>query len=176
MYIVIVGKVREHARGEKVTDFEELYSKYFNDVFLFICRLSGDKYLAEDITSETFLKAIKSVEDFRGDSDIRTWLCQIAKNIYYSHLRKNKRIINVHEDIESKDNTDIERKIVSKEETMKAHKIIHKLQEPYKEVFSLRVFGELSFKEIGKLFGKTDNWACVTYHRARNKIKEQMED
>lgn len=159
-----------------MTDFEELYSEYFNDVFLFICRLSGDKYLAEDITSETFLKAIKSVEDFRGDSDIRTWLCQIAKNIYYSHLRKNKRIVDIKENIESKENIDIEKKIVSKEETMKAHKIIHNLQEPYKEVFSLRVFGELSFKEIGNLFEKTDNWACVTFHRARNKIKEQMED
>src|SRR5699024_7555460 len=137
---------------------------------------SGDKHLAEDVTSETFLKAIESVADFRGDSDIRTWLCQIAKHIYYSHLRKNKRIVDIHTNIEHKDNIDIEKSIVSKEESMKAHKIIHNLEEPYKEVFSLRVFGELSFKEIGNLFGKTDNWACVTFHRARNKIKEQMED
>lgn len=159
-----------------MTEFEKVYDKYFNDVFLFIYRLSGDKYIAEDITSETFLKAIKSIDDFRGDSDIRTWLCKIAKNIYYSHLRKNKRIVNIEENIESKDNLDMEKNIVSKEESMKAHKIIHNLKEPYKEVFSLRVFGELSFKEIGSLFGKTDNWACVTFHRARNKIKEQMED
>lgn len=159
-----------------MTDFEELYSVYFKDVFLFIYRLSGDKHLSEDITSETFLKAIKSLEGFRGDSDIRTWLCQIAKNIYYSHLRKDKRLSHIQEDIESKDNIDIERKIVSKEESMRLHKIIHNLKEPYKEVFSLRVFGELSFKEIARIFGKTDNWACVTYHRARNKIKEEMED
>lgn len=159
-----------------MTEFEGLYNRYFKDVFLFIYRLSGDKYLAEDITSETFLKAIKSIDGFRGNSDIRTWLFQIAKNNYYSHLRKDKRIVNIQENMDNKDNIDIEKNIVSKEESMKIHRIIHSLKEPYKEVFTLRVFGELSFKDIGHLFKKTDNWACVTYHRARMKIKKQMED
>ena len=70
----------------------------------------------------------------------------------------------------------IEQSIVSKEDSIKIHEILHKLKEPYKEVFSLRIFSELSFREIGYLFGKSENWACVTYHRARKKIQEEMED
>ena len=161
-----------------MTEVEEIYKRYFKGVYLFLLRLSGDKYIAEDITSETFLKAINSIDDFRGDSDIRTWLFQIAKNSYYSYLRKNKRMetINIHENMEKKDSISIEEKVTIEEEVMNIHEIIDNLKEPYREVFNLRVFGELSFKEIGQLFTKTDNWACVTYHRARNKIKEKMED
>ena len=158
-----------------MTEIEELYDRYFKDVYLFLYRLSGDKYLAEDITSETFLKAMKSIDNFRGDSDIRTWLCQIGKNTYYSYLRKNKETLDLKEDMEDEDSPTIEASLVSQEESIKIHKIIHNLKDPYKEIFSLRVFGELSFKEIGHIFGKTDNWACVTYHRARKKIKEEME-
>lgn len=77
---------------------------------------------------------------------------------------------------EKKDDFDIEKSVFSSEESMKIHEILHNLSEPYKEVFSLRVFGELSFMQIGSLFGKTDNWACVTFHRARNKIREEMRD
>ena len=159
-----------------MTEFEEVYDRYFKDVYLFLYRLSGDKYIAEDITSETFLKAIKSIDSFRGDSDIRTWLCQIGKNTYYSYLRRNKETFDLKEDIEDKDIPTIEANLVSQEESIRIHKIKHNLKDPDKEIFSLRVFGELSFKEIGKIFGKTDNWACVTYHRARKKIKEEMED
>ena len=159
-----------------MTEFEEIYNRYFKDVYLFLYRLSGDKYIAEDITSETFLKAIKSIDGFRGDSDIRTWLCQIGKNTYYSYLRKNKESLDFKEDIEDKDSLSIETSLVSEEESLAIHKIIHELKEPYKEIFSLRVFGEISFKEIAQIFGKTDNWACVTYHRARKKIREKMEE
>lgn len=77
---------------------------------------------------------------------------------------------------EKKDDFDIEKSVFSSEESMKIHEILHNISEPYKEVFSLRVFGELNFRQIGSLFGKTDNWACVTFHRARNKIREEMRD
>ncbi len=158
-----------------MTEFEEIYNNYFKDVFLFAYSLCKDRYIAEDITSETFVKAIKSLENFRGDCDIRVWLCQIARNCHSSYLRKNKKIIITDTIPEEKDDIDIEKIVSLSEETMKIHEILHNLQEPYKEVFSLRFFGELSFKQIGDLFRKTDNWACVTYHRARNKIKDEME-
>jgi len=122
------------------------------------------------------MKAIKSIEKFKGNCDIRVWLCQIAKNCYFSFLRKKKKTIHLDELSEQKDNFNFEQIISSTEESMEIHEILHNLDEPYKEVFSLRVFGELSFKQIACLFGKSDNWACVTYHRARNKIKERMED
>jgi len=159
-----------------VTEFEDIYNNYFKHVYLFVYSLSKDKHIAEDITSETFIKAIKSIDSFNGTCDIRAWLCQIAKNSYISYLRKNKKLVHIDSVSEKEDNIDVEKIVSSCEENMKIHEILHKLGEPYKEVFSLRVFGELSFKQIAYLFGKTDNWACVTFHRARNKIREEMED
>lgn len=159
-----------------MTELEDTYNLYFKDVFLYIYSLSGDKHLAEDITSEAFMKAIKSIDSFKGSCDIRVWLCQIAKNCYFSYLRKNKRLVGLDAVQEQADDHDLEKVVTSSEACMRIHKIVHHLEEPYKEVFSLRVFGELSFKQIGYLFGNSDNWACVTYHRARSKIKERMED
>ncbi len=159
-----------------MTELEKIYKSYFKDVYFFIYGLSRDRHIAEDITSETFVKAIKSIESFRGDCDIKVWLFQIAKNSYYSYIRKQKKLIGLDTISDKKSDFDLERSVLSSEELMKIHKIIHNLSEPYKEVFSLRVFGELSFKQIGSLFSKTDNWACVTFHRARNKIREEMRD
>lgn len=157
-------------------EFEKIYRTYFNDVFLYIRRLSNDDHIAEEITSETFFKAMRSMNTFRGETDIRVWLCQIAKNCYFSHLKKQQRVV----DIDSFEFTDIkdsiEEQILNQSDAMRIHLLLHNLAEPYKEVFMLRVFGELSFKQIADIFQKTDNWACVTYHRARNKILKQMED
>ena len=157
-------------------EFEKIYKRYFNDVFLFIKRLSKDGSIAEEITSETFFKAMHSIDNFRGETDVRVWLCQIAKNCYFSYLKKQQRIENI-DDIDFPDNQDtIEEQIAKQYDAMQIHLLLHNLAEPYKEVFMLRVFGELSFKQIADIFQKTDNWACVTYHRARNKILTQMED
>lgn len=156
-----------------MTEFEGIYNEYFRDVYLYIKSLSNDEQVAQDITSETFIKAMQSIDNFNGTCDIRVWLCQIAKNSYFSYLRKNSKFIPVDEIHEKEDEFDIEQTMQSKETSMKIHQVIHALDEPYKEVFSLRTFGELSFKQIGLLFQKNENWACVTYHRARKKIKEK---
>ena len=162
-----------------MTDFEQLYETYFNDVYLYILRLSGNKHIAEEITSDTFFKAMKSIDSFRGDSDVRVWLCQIAKNSYYSFLRKNRRIELVDEtkisditDVSS----DVEERCTLRSEAEEVRKILHGVSEPYKEVFMWRVCAELSFKQIAQIFGKSENWACVTYHRARKMIKERLEE
>ena len=156
-------------------EFEQIYITYFRDVYLYICKLSNSEHVAEEITSETFFKAMKSIDSFRGDCDIRVWLCQIAKNCYYSYIKKADRA-------ECIDNVEIAEQGVSFEERLFRHdtaiqiqKILHDIPEPYKEVFMWRVYAELSFKQIGQMFGKSENWACVTYHRARNKIKEKLE-
>ena len=157
-------------------EFEKIYIRYFNDVFLFLKKLSKDESIAEEITSETFFKAMRSIDNFRGETDVRVWLCQIAKNCYFSYLKKQQRVENI-DDIDFPDNQDtIEEQISKQYDVMQIHLLLHNLAEPYKEVFMLRVFGELSFKQIADIFQKTDNWACVTYHRARNKILTQMED
>ena len=155
-------------------ELEEIYALYFKDVYYFVLSLTKDKHLAEDITSETFLKALKSLDSFKGESDIHVWLFQIAKNTYYSHLRKSKKETGLDSIGEIEAETDIEKIVSSKEEAMAVHKVLHQLSEPYKEVFTLRLFGELSFKQIAELFGKTDNWACVTFYRAKIKIREEM--
>ncbi|NLW12019.1 MAG: sigma-70 family RNA polymerase sigma factor [Clostridiaceae bacterium] len=157
-----------------MTDIEAIYERYFKDVYLYIYALSQDKHIAEDITSEAFIKALDAIDSFRGSSDIRVWLCQIAKNCYYSYLRKNRRTISLESVGDIIDSYDPDTLIMTAEDSMKLHQCLHQLKEPYKEVFSLRVFGELSFKQIASLFNKTDNWACVTFHRAKMKIQEEM--
>ncbi len=157
-------------------EFEKIYRRYFNDVFLFLKKLSKDENIAEEITSETFFKAMRSINHFRGETDVRVWLCQIAKNAYFSYLKKQQRIETI-EDNDFPDNQEtIEEQISKQYDAMQIHLLLHKLAEPYKEVFMLRVFGELSFKQIADIFQKTENWACVTYHRAKKKIVMQMED
>lgn len=160
-----------------MTEFEKVYRAYFNDVFLYILHLSGDKYTAEEITSEAFFKAMQSIGGFRGDCDIRVWLCQIAKNCYFSYLKKAKRTNSI-EDIEANlpaPDKAVDEQVIRRDEAARIHKILSRLPNPYKEVFEWRVFAESSFKEIALIFGKSENWACVTYHRAKNMIKEKAE-
>lgn len=160
-------------------DLEQIYETYFKSVYLYMWRLSGNEHLAEEITSETFFKAIKSIESFRGECDMRVWLCQIAKNTYYSYIKKRDKTLSVAEtELQDVVDTDafITEQIIAKEEVQQIRKILHELPDPYKEVFMWRVFGELSFKAIGDLYNKTDNWACVTYHRARKMIKGRLEE
>ncbi len=158
-------------------EFEQIYSTYFESVYRYIWKLSGDEHIAEEITSETFLKAMKSIGDFRDECDMRVWICQIAKNTYYSYLKKNHRTVSVDEtELQSitDPNAFIDEQIGIQDEAQQIRKALHTMSDPYKEVFMWRVFGELSFKEIGALYGKTDNWACVTYHRARKMIQDKI--
>lgn len=160
-------------------EFEQVYKTYFKSVYLYVMQLSGDEDVAEEITSETFFKALNAVDSFRGDCDMRIWLCQIAKNAYYSCLKKNKKLSSIDEaDLQNIAAPDalVDVKIGEQEEARLIRKILHDMSDPYKEVFMWRVFGELSFKEIGDLYGKTDNWACVTYHRARKMIQSRLEE
>lgn len=162
-----------------MTDFEEIYRTYFNDVLLYIRRLSHDEHIAEEITSEAFFKAMRNIEKFRGDCHIRVWLCQIAKNCYYSYLKKmgkqtvlpNMELSEITEYGET-----VEERLIKSEEVLKIRKMLHDIKEPYKEVFMWRVYAELSFKEIGQTFHRTENWACVTYHRALRMIRERLEE
>ena len=162
-----------------MTDFEKVYNEYFNDVYLYIKRLSGDEHIAEEITSETFFKALKSIDSFRGDCEIRVWLCQIAKNSFYTYIKKNSKIQNVEETelINLPDNNNnVADEVTSKLQAFEIQKVLHEIDEPYREVFMWRVYAELSFKEIAGIFNKNENWACVTYHRARNQIKKRLEE
>lgn len=154
-------------------DFEEIYRAYFKDVYRYVCGLSADAVIAEEVTQESFAKALKAVDRFDGRTDVRAWLFSIAKNTYYSYCRKKKE--SVMEDTVVTD-VSLSERLVDKETAFFIHQYLHNMDEPYKEVFYLRVFGELPFKKIGLLFGKSDDWARVTYYRAKKQIMAYMEE
>ena len=155
-------------------EFEQIYTTYFRDVFLYVRRLSGNEHIAEEITSETFFRALRTIDRFRGDCDIRVWLCQIAKNCYYTYLEKTRRTDSL--DAAAAEHAPSFEQILSRrEQVAQIQRILHTIPEPYREVFMWRVYAELSFRQIGQIFGKSENWACVTYHRAKSKIKEGLE-
>lgn len=128
---------------------------------------------AEEITQNAFFKAMTAKNQFQGRSSELSWLCGIAKHLAIDECRKNKRFQELDETIPTAA-VNIETAAEDKDTALRVHLVLHELQEPYKEVFQLRVFGELSFSQIGVIFGKTENWARVTYHRARLKIQERM--
>lgn len=161
--------------GENVTDFENIYNQYFKDVYRFVLSMCRDRAIAEEITQETFFKALGSINQFKGNCKISVWLCQIAKNTYFSYAEKQKRFVAYEPNTESSIHS-IDDLILSKEQTFRVHKVLHGLEEPYKEVFTLRVFGELSFAQISEIFGKTESWSRVTFHRAKRKIQCLLEE
>ena len=155
-------------------DFERIYRMYFKDVFLYLRALSADT--AEEITQETFVKALRSIDAFDGSKDIRAWLFTIARNTYYTHCRRQSR----YADEELSENEpdiqpDFTERFADEESAFQIHRFLHGMDEPYKEVFSLRVFGELPFEKIGAIFGKSSGWARVTFYRAKKRIIEYME-
>ena len=153
-------------------DFEELYRRFFKDVYLLVLSMSRDPHTTEEITQETFFKALKDYHHFAGRSSLRSWLCEIAKNLYFTHCRKQKRRGNMPQEQESHE--DLEKAICDRDDALRLHRALHGLPEPYREVFSLRVFSELPFSEIAALFQRTESWARVTYHRAKAKLIEKM--
>ena len=151
------------------------YNNYFLVVYKYILSISRDPLAAEEVTQDTFFKALKKIDDFRGDSSIRVWLCQIARNTYFDQVKRQKRLAELPEEY-SETAPSVEDSFIRSSDAKEVHRILHELREPYKEVFSLRTFGELSFSDIAELFGKSESWARVTYHRARMMIKEEMKN
>ncbi len=157
-------------------DIDKIYQLYFKDVFLYLRSLAASEDIAEEITQETFVKALKAIDTFDGSKDIRAWLFTIAKNTFFTYCKRERFAISeeLPDDITDPKSVFIER-IVDEESAFLIHQFLHQMKEPYKEVFSLRVFGELSFDKIALLFGKNSSWARVVFYRAKEQIKEYME-
>ena len=154
---------------------EKLYEAYYMRVFSYAMTMAGDRHLAEEITQETFFRAFTKLNSFRGESDEVTWLCAIAKNLFTDEKRRQSRAGTMPEESVSREKG-VEQAAVERDASFRVHLALHGLEEPYREVFELRVFGELSFQQIGRIFARTENWARVTFHRARAKLKERMDD
>ena len=153
-------------------DFEAVYRAHFADVYRYALALSRDEQTAEEVTQATFVRALTAIDSFRGECQLRVWLCQIARNQYLSLCRERKHLVD-----RAPETADggIEEGFADRETARRLHRLLHALPEPYKEVFSLRTFGELSFAQIGELFGKSESWARVTCFRARQKLKEGLD-
>ncbi len=165
----------------KITkEMDLIYKRYYRDVYGFCVRLcEGHPEMAEDICQETFFKALKNADSFRGDSKILSWLCQIAKNTYISHLRKEKHLLKT-KDMEVllenvaniEENT--QEKLEDQDSVKEIKRIMSDLEPPYDEVFRMKVVQEKSYSEIAAIYHKSENWARVTYFRAKQRIVEQM--
>ena len=167
--------MQQNASQEK-----DIYIQYANTVKRFLISFTGNADLAEDLTQETFYQAYKSINRYNGDCKMSVWLCQIAKHVYFDYLKKEKHIQNVElENIEifvtEKYRENIEESYLVKEKIQELLFTVKNAKEPYGQVFWLRAYEEMSFKEIGEILGKSENWARVNYYRAKEWIKRRMD-
>ena len=157
-------------------EFEKMRRDCTSIVYRFLLSLCGNEDLAEELTSETFYQAYLHIDRFKGDCKPETWLCQIAKNALYKEIKRANRIIPWEQlEADSADDDFLE-KLSTREQAHKIFLHLHQLTEPYKEVFMLRILGELKFKEIADIFGKSESWAKVTFYRAKDKLVKLMEE
>ncbi len=153
--------------------FDAIYQQYFPQVYQYLLAQCRDPHLAEELTQQAFFKAMGSLHKFDGRCRLYVWLCQIAKNTWLHHLEKEKRRAPLPEDLPA---PGLEEAFEDKDAAARLHVLLHHLQEPYKEVFTLRVFGQLPFAAIGRLFGRTDSWARVVYHRAKLELRRGLDE
>lgn len=157
-------------------NMEEIYEEYFETVMKYLFCLTHDMHLSEELSQETFYKAVTTIHTFNHTCKISVWLCQIAKNLWYDYLKKNKRIesITYEQFLLIKDEVQTENIAIENDEKIELYKKMQKLDEKTREVIYLRITGELSFKEIAHILNKTENWARVTFYRGKQKLKEEL--
>ncbi len=154
-------------------DIKQIYEEYFETVNKYLFCLTHNNDISEELTQETFYKAVQKINTYKGKCKMSVWLCQIAKNLWYDQCRKNKKVINIEEnlfDVQAQES--IESQVISNEEKISLYKKMQKLDEKTREVIYLRITVELSFKEITTILDKTENWARITFYRGKNKLKE----
>ena len=154
-------------------DMEQIYKQYFETVNKYLFCLTHNSDISEELTQETFYRAVKKINTFKGDCKMSVWLCQIAKNLWFDELKKKKKVENIGDEMLSIQSEDkLEEKVILNESKVELYKKIQKLDKQTREVIYLRITGELSFKEIGDILNKTENWARVTFYRGKQKLKE----
>ena len=155
-------------------NMDQIYTEYFNTVYKYLLYLTHDVTFSEELTQETFCKALEKINTFRGDCKVSVWLCQIAKHLLINEQNKRKKFVDISEENLAKieDSKELENNAILKDEKLKMYKKMQQLEGDVREVVHLRITGELSFKEIADILGKTENWARVTFYRAKKKLEE----
>ena len=157
-------------------ELNAVYQACFPDVYHYALKLCGQQQLAEDLASDTYMRAMDVIDQFRGECQLRVWLCRIARNLYYSHLRKQGKVVLMADLPEIPEDLDPANLISLKDEGERAMLAAMALEEPARHIFHLRALQGLSFRQIAQLYGKQESWACTVYHRARKKILKMLED
>ena len=157
-------------------EFEQIFEEYFSNVYGYLISFCQNEHIAEELTQETFFQVLKSLPNFRGECSLLTWLCQIAKNVWYQYLRKGNKHSKATVEIDDElifQGLSTEESYILRESKISLYQNIRLLDEQMKEVVLMRISGYLSFEEIGEIFGKSASWARVTYHRARLILQEE---
>lgn len=157
-----------------MTEFEKIFDENREFIFKYLMKMTKDVSLAEELTQETFFRAYMNYTTLRNKEKVSVWLCQIAKNTYFAWYKEQKKTDALDHFEAVSDGKDIEDEYIQKELSQKALFCLHELEEPYKEVFMLSVFGGFSLKDISLVFGKSESWARVTFYRAKQKLSERM--
>ena len=159
-------------------DMKEIYNKYCKIVYKYVFCLTANEDITEEIVQETFLVAVKNINNFRGECKVSTWLCQISKYIWYKRLKKEKLKKDVSlDEIQDELFTEetIEDSFLRKEEKIKLFKKIQNLDENTRNVMYLRIFGDFEYDEIAEIMNRTSNWARVIFFRRKQKLKEEFD-
>ena len=157
-----------------MTDFEKLFNDNRELIFKYLMKMTQDTSLSDELTQETFFRAYMNYASLRNKEKASVWLCQIAKNTYFAWYNEHKKKDTFDYLETESDGKSIEEAFIQKELSQKALVCLHELEESYKEVFMLSVFGGFSLKDISLIFGKSESWARVTFYRAKQKLLEKM--
>lgn len=153
-------------------ELERICSEQYEAVRHFLLRLTGDEHLADELTQETFFQAMRRWKEFRGECQLSTWLCGIAKRQYFQYCRKPPPV-----PVERlPEGEEFDDRLADREQRLTIHRLLHALPEPYREVVTLRTFGELSHEEIGSLFGRSAGWARTIYYRGRQQLNQMWKE
>lgn len=160
--------------GEKLTEFETVYTDFSDFIYKYLLKLSQSPCVAEELTQETFFRAYINFSSLKDKERVSSWLCSIARNAFFAYLKEQKRYDGFAEEAAAAGDETPEEILIRKELSSRAEECLLRLEEPYREVFMLSVFGEMSLKEISEIYGKSESWARVTFYRAKQKLKERM--
>lgn len=152
----------------------EIYQSYAKTVYKYLFSLTHSQDIAEELTQETFYQAVRSIDRFDGSCAVSTWLCAIAKHQLSAYRRKHPPTENVEELDGASDPA--EDRALAAAGRVDLLKRLHQCPEPFREILYLRIFGDLSFREIGEIVGRTENWARVTFYRGKERLRKELDE
>ena len=159
-------------------NINELVEEYSNNIYKYLICLTHSQDIAEELTQETLYRAIKNINQLKDDTKIELWLCKIAKNLWLQDVQRKKRYINISDNnlIKMKSEINIEEDLIQSDNINILYENIERLDDISKEIILLRLNGDLKFKEIGEIYGRTENWARVMFHRAKQQIMKEVRE